>query len=210
MVERTATMKVRIHPLFLLLLLFIVLYGNIALYSIIVISLLFHEFGHFVAAKLVGAQMERCVIVPYGGEMTLKNESQLSYNQLTIIALGGPVATTIGIAIASMLPANLSDPFLMAQLLLLLVNLLPIWPLDGGRILCFQTLKRYPKIKIYELYLMLSFCLLTAIIIVLLYLLPRTLSLAILSLFLWSKIIAEWRIRKYRSAFEKLVMNRLT
>ncbi|AWE08172.1 peptidase [Lysinibacillus sp. 2017] len=203
-------MKLSIHPLFMLLLFLIVLYGNIALYSVLIISLLVHELGHLLAAKLVGAKIQRCIIMPYGGEITLKNELQLSYNQMTLIALGGPIATCFGIVMAGMLPENLSTSFIEIQLLLLAVNLVPIWPLDGAKILCFLLLNHYKKIIVYERYLTISFYLLTAIIIVLLYLLPRSLSLVVISLFLWSKVIGEWRNRKYRSAFEKLVMNRLT
>jgi stage IV sporulation protein FB len=203
-------MKLTIHPLFLILLFFIILYGNIALYSIIISSLLFHEFGHYMAAKLVGAKIDRCVIVPYGGEMTIKNESFLTYNQLTVIALGGPIASALGMLIAFGLPENYFEPFFYMNFLLLLVNLIPIWPLDGGRLLCYRLLIIKPKIKVYEMYLSVSFYLLTLIIIVVLYLLPQSLSFAVLSLFLWSKVIGEWRVRKYRFAFEKLVMNRLT
>ncbi|MEK4426393.1 site-2 protease family protein [Solibacillus sp. FSL K6-1523] len=203
-------MKITIHPLFLLLLLLFVLSGNIALYSVILISLLFHELGHFMAAKCVGAQIKRCVILPYGGEMTIKNEHQLSFKQLTIIALGGPIATVFGIVVAYTLPPILQEGFINAQMILLVINLLPIWPLDGGRIICYSILQVLPKSVIFETYLSLSIGLLTVIILVSLMMLPESISLTIVSLFLWSKVIGEWRTRKYRSAFEKLVMNRLT
>ena len=203
-------MKFRIHPLFLLLLVGIVLYGNIALYSVILISLIIHELGHYVAAKCVGAQIESCQIMPYGGEMTLKHEMLLSYRQLIIVAMGGPIATIIGIGFSFLLPELLKQSFLEVQLYLLLINLIPIWPLDGGRIVCFLLLNSFSFSKIFENYVSASFYLLTAVIIVLLCLLPQSLSLAIISLFLWSKVLGDWKIRKYRSAFEKHVMNRLT
>ncbi|MER1959146.1 MAG: M50 family metallopeptidase [Solibacillus sp.] len=203
-------MKFSVHPAFLLLLLTIVLYGNIALYSAIMISLFVHELGHFVAAKLVGVKVETCRILPYGGEMTLRNEMQLSYQKLILVALGGPVATFLGILFSFFLPTLLQELFIEVQLFILLMNLLPIWPLDGGRIVCFALLNTYSHAKLFEYYVSTSFYLLTVIIIVLLYLLPQSLILAIVSLFLWSKVIGDWRIRKYRSAFEKHVMNRLT
>lgn len=82
--------------------------------------------------------------------------------------------------------------------------------LDGGRILCFTLLNRYAHSKLFEYYVSNSFYLLTVTIIVLLYLLPQSLPFVVVSIFLWSKVIADWRIRKYRSAFEKHVMNLLT
>ena len=203
-------MKITIHPLFLLLLLSIILYGDIAIYSVIIVSLLFHELGHFIAAKIVGAHITQCKIVPYGGEMTIKDEMSLSYNQLIIIALGGPIATCIGIFISAFLPPMLSERLIEVQLFILAINLIPIWPLDGGRIFCYSLLKWRPFSKIFEFYLTASFYLLTVIIIVLLYLLPQSLSLTIIGLFLWTKVIGDWKFRKYRSAFEKIVMNRLT
>lgn len=203
-------MKFSVHPAFLLLLLTIVLYGNIALYSAILISLFVHELGHFVAAKFVGVKVDTCRILPYGGEMTLRHEMQLSYSKLIIIALGGPVATFLGILFSFFLPVLLRELFIEVQLFILLLNLMPIWPLDGGRIICFTLLNRFTHAKLFEYYVSASFYLLTLIIIVLLYLLPQSLILAVVSLFLWSKVIGDWKIRKYRSAFEKHVMNRLT
>ena len=203
-------MKYSIHPAFLLLLMAIALYGNIALYSVIIISLVVHELGHFVAAKLVGVKVETCRILPYGGEMTLRNEMQLSYRQLITVALGGPVATLVGLMLSLLLPTLLKELFIEVQLFILLINLFPLWPLDGGRIVCFTLLQHFSHVKLFEYYVSTSFYLLSAIIIVLLYLLPQSLSLAVVSIFLWSKVIGDWRIRKYRSAFEKHVMNRLT
>lgn len=203
-------MKYSIHPAFLLLLLMIAFYGNIALYSVMMISLVIHELGHFLAAKFVGVQVDTCKIMPYGGEMTLKHEMQLSYRQLIIVAMGGPIATIIGIVLSLLLPPLLKGLFIEIQLFILCINLLPIWPLDGGRILCFTLLKQYPYSKLFEYYVSNSFYLLTVTIIVLLYLLPQSLALVVVSIFLWSKVIRDWRNRKYRSAFEKHVMNRLT
>jgi len=98
----------------------------------------------------------------------------------------------------------------MIQLGLLFINLLPIYPLDGGQIVCNSLLKITPKKKIYERYISTSFYFITIIVVVTLLLLPQSIFLAVLSLLLWSEVIGEWRFRKYRSAFEKVVMNRLT
>lgn len=212
MAKRAAhtVMKIRIHPLFILLLLGIVFTGNIAYYSVIVVSLLVHELGHLIAAKLVGAEVERCILMPYGGEITLKNEFKLTYKQLILIALGGPAATLLGLGAALLLPDILSATFITFQLILLTVNLIPLWPLDGGRVLCYYLLQNKPNTRIFEGYLSISLSLLTIIIIVLLYLLPQSLSFVLIGLFLWGSVIGEWKNRKYRSAFEKIVMNRLT
>lgn len=202
-------MRLTVHPLLLVVLLGVAFTGNVAMYSLILISLVFHECGHLVAAKSVGAHVERCTIMPYGGEIIVKNEYQLNEVQLLVIALGGPLASLVGIVLASFLPAALAQPLMDYQLILLAVNSIPIWPLDGGKVVCYTMLIFFPKVKIYETFLSLSLCFLTIIILIALWYLD-TVFILLLSLFLWWQVFKEWRIRKYRSAFQKHVLNRLT
>ncbi|MEK4230144.1 site-2 protease family protein [Solibacillus sp. FSL H8-0538] len=201
---------IRIHPLFLVVLMGIAVTGNLAVYSFIILSLVWHEIGHLLAARYVNVKVKRCIIMPYGGEITVEHEGTVEPYKWLIIALGGPLATVLGMLLTLLLPPLVGQPLFNIQRILLLLNLLPIWPLDGGKILCNGLLVLWPKAKVYETFLSLSVCFLTIIVVVTLLMLPRSASLAVLSLFLWSKVIGEWRIRKYRSAFQKVVMNRLT
>ena len=118
--------------------------------------------------------------------------------------------TLLACAAGPFIPLIVQKEFVFIQLMLLFVNLLPIYPLDGGQILCNFLLKVNPKKKIYEYYLSLSLLFITIIVVVTFLMLPQSIFLAVLSLLLWSEVIGEWRFRKYRSAFEKVVMNRLT
>lgn len=203
-------MRMTIHPLFLPILIGMVLYGNVSYYALILTSLLIHEFGHILMAWLLGVKVERCVIMPYGGEIELAGGYSLSPHKQLLISLGGPVATFCCIFIASFLDPLLAKPFIKIQMVLLLINLIPIWPLDGGRVVLSLILIFSKKARAYELFLAISLMIITIIVLVTFILLPKTLFLFILSLFVWIKIIQEWRYRKYRIAFEKHVMNRLT
>ncbi len=201
--------RITIHPLLLVVLFSMILTGNIALYSVILCALLLHELGHLLAARLVRVQVKSCVIMPYGGEIEL-GKQEITYAQLLFIALGGPLVTLLGMVSSMFLPPLIGTLFYQVQFYLLCINLLPILPLDGGKILCYSLLTFFPKTKIYERFLSLSLCLLTILVIVTLLMLPQSIFVAMFSLFLWSKVIGEWRYRKYRSAYEKLVLNRLT
>lgn len=202
-------MRIAIHPLFLIVMLVIALTGNIAMYSIIILSLLLHELGHLLAAKYVGARIKRCIVMPYGGEISFENEYQLNEWQLFIVAAGGPVATLVGIAISSFFPPTLAQPFIEVQLYLLLLNCLPLWPLDGGKIMYALLQMTFQKVKFYEAFLSLSLCFFSILILVALFVLQH-IVLAFFCLFLWGQVYKEWKIRKYRRAFQKVVMNRLT
>ncbi|MEO4052126.1 site-2 protease family protein [Solibacillus sp. CAU 1738] len=201
--------RITIHPLLLVVLLSMVFTGNIALYSIILFSLLLHELGHLLAARIVRVKVKSCVIMPYGGEIEL-GKQEVTHLQLLIIALGGPLATMIGMASCMLLPPLIATLFFQVQIYLLCVNLLPLLPLDGGKIICYALLAIYPKTKIYERFLSFSLLLLTILVIVTLLMLPQSIVVVLYSLFLWSKVIGEWKYRKYHSAYEKIVLNRLT
>ncbi|MDM5334655.1 hypothetical protein QUF56_15565 [Ureibacillus composti] len=199
-----------IHPLFLPILFSMVMYGNISYYALILSSLIIHEVGHMIAAWTVKVKVERCVIMPYGGEIELVGGQSLPPKKQLIIALGGPIATLICIAITPLLDPLFADPFLKIQLILLAINLVPIWPLDGGRVVLSLILIFSPKARNYEMFLAISLLLISLIVVVTFILIPKTLFLFVLSIFLLIKIIEEWRYRKFRLAFEKYVMNRLT
>lgn len=184
--------------------------GQLAYYAIILFSLLWHEAGHLVAAVMCGVKVKSCVITPYGGEIQFENPAVVQASSLLWIALGGPIATIIGIGLAFFMPDLLATKLINVQLVLLAVNIVPIIPLDGGRILLACLFLKYPRAHVIELYYWLSFIVATILLLVTFKFLPQSLFLAIINLFIWLQVLKEWRYRKYRVAFEKYVMNRLT
>lgn len=207
---RTIVTRMVIHPLFLPLLFGMVLYGDVAYYAMILISLIVHEIGHLLAAWIVRVKVVKCVIMPYGGEIELAGGTSLDAKKQLIIAVGGPIATVVCILMTPLLDPLFADPFLKIQLILLCINLVPIWPLDGGRIVLSLILMFGRKSRNYELFLLFSLMTICITVLISFIFLPRSLIIFVLSLFLFIKIVQEWRYRKYRLAFEKHVMKRLT
>ena len=186
-------MRIKLHLLCIPLVFVMIFSGQLAYYAIILFSLLWHEAGHLVAAVMCGVKVKSCVITPYGGEIQFENPAVVQASSLLWIALGGPIATLINV-----------------QLVLLAVNIVPIIPLDGGRILLACLFLKYPRAHVIELYYWLSFIVATILLLVTFKFLPQSIFLAIINLFIWLQVLKEWRYRKYRVAFEKYVMNRLT
>ena len=207
---RTILKGMVIHPLFLPLLFGMVLYGDVAYYAMILTSLIVHELGHLIAAWLTKVKVERCVIMPYGGEIELAGGTSLNPKKQLIIAIGGPIATFCCMMITPMLDPLFAEPFLKIQLILLLINLVPIWPLDGGRIVFSLILLCSRKARNYEWFMLISLLTISLALIITFILLPRSLFIFVLCIFLFIKIVQEWRYRKYRLAFQKHVMKRLT
>src|SRR6266478_5620455 len=155
---RIAGIQLRIHITFLLLIAWLGIGyyaqgGSAAAVSgILVIVLLFvcvvlHEFGHAFAAKAFGINTPDITLLPIGGVARLERMPEKPMQEL-VIALAGPmvnVVIALGLFVAGgsralLNPSTIEGGGLIAQLLtinilLLLFNLLPAFPMDGGRVL---------------------------------------------------------------------------
>jgi len=128
---------------------------DVALAAIIFASVLVHELGHALAASRVGIRTKSVILLPIGGIAQLDEShsapESLWKNEIRI-ALAGPLMSLLfGLICASVIyglapdahllswpfvqPANLPRSLVWANLYLAAVNLLPAYPLDGGRVL---------------------------------------------------------------------------
>ena len=126
--------------LFIYGLLFYFVFGqNLAYIAAILVVLIIHESGHFLFMKLFNYSNVKIFIVPLIGAFTSGKKQQVSQAQLSLIILAGPVP---GIIIGSVLfwinkdlqnetLKMLANTFLIINLL----NCLPFYPLDGGRLI---------------------------------------------------------------------------
>lgn len=117
-----------------LLLAFYMLSGRFAEYVIIVLSLLIHEIGHLIAARFAHVRIESVCFYMYGADMRFQT-NLISPSQQFVIASGGPLATLFVLVFCLVASDGSFAQVIQMQKLLLLINLCPIWPLDGGRIL---------------------------------------------------------------------------
>jgi len=111
----------------------------------LVVSLLcvvLHEGGHVLCARLCGCEVERMELTPFGGVARIAGMEQLSATGRMGIALAGP-AVNLMLALfcgsgAYLLPegTQLFAEGLQSNTALMLFNLLPAYPMDGGRVLC--------------------------------------------------------------------------
>jgi Zn-dependent protease/CBS domain-containing protein len=147
---------IRLHFTFLLLLIFLLFIGigekqsgaTTALYILALFaSVLLHEVGHALVARWYGIRTREIVMYPIGGVSHL--ESQPKGREELLISIAGPL---VNLLIAVILlatqrdfapletlrvptDANLIERIALGNLLLGLFNLLPAYPMDGGRVL---------------------------------------------------------------------------
>jgi Zn-dependent protease/CBS domain-containing protein len=157
-VFRIAGIQLRIHITFLLLIAWLAFgyYAQggsaVAASRVIFVLLLFlcvvlHEFGHAFAAKAFGINTPDITLLPIGGVARLERMPEEPVQEL-IIAVAGPlvnVVIALGLFVVGgsqglLNRSTVEGGGLVAQLLtiniiLVLFNLLPAFPMDGGRVL---------------------------------------------------------------------------
>ena len=126
--------------------LFIILFfltNQLEVYALVMIFALIHELAHLICGVCLGLKPDTLKIMPFGFCIEFKanicdyNQKVLKSNILTIkklfIALAGPVINWV-IAVLGIV-FKLDINIIYANILIAIFNLLPIYPLDGGRIL---------------------------------------------------------------------------
>ena len=120
---------------------------NIGIYAILMLFALIHEIGHLVCGILLGFKPQSISIIPFGFKLGFKvkcddyNIKIKKGNKLTLkkilIAFAGPFTNLICIVLLSFFKNHITwyQNAIYANILLILFNLIPIYPLDGSKIL---------------------------------------------------------------------------
>ena len=106
----------------------------------LLLALLIHECGHIAAALALGFKVEKLSLQPLGGYLYLDQMLEVQPQSESRVALAGPMANLIALAAVMALvkyteQSNFVAYFIRANLALMIFNLLPALPLDGGRVL---------------------------------------------------------------------------
>ena len=133
--------RLRIDLLLLLLPLLAALLGNGAEIVCLTLALSIHELAHFAAAKLLKIGVSCVRLTPFGGLSQIDNPYALSPTRLFALAAAGPASNLLTMLLVSSIgpwlpvhPERIAL-FLRINAMLMLFNLLPALPLDGGRML---------------------------------------------------------------------------
>lgn len=91
-----------------------------------------HELGHLLTARYFNWKIDKIYIYPLGGITKINDKINKPLKEEIIIVLMGPIFQMIYYYV--LIKMGVQD-ILLFNLILLLFNLLPIYPLDGGKIL---------------------------------------------------------------------------
>lgn len=129
---------------------------NLEFVIAVMICVLLHEFGHVVAARKFGIKTKRIILLPIGG-ISIQEKNTECPREEFLITLAGPLVNIIiaiilyyAIPVSEYISYDLGEYFnalndfsvktflfflFMVNVVLVIFNLIPAFPLDGGRIL---------------------------------------------------------------------------
>lgn len=113
---------------------------------IVIFLISMHEVGHIVATMFFKQKIQGIKITPLGFFLKIKDFEKLSTIRKTLILLAGPLVN-ISISVFFYTYNYIFTFFWQASLAIAIFNLLPIYPLDGGRIICAVLSKKIGTIN---------------------------------------------------------------
>jgi Zn-dependent protease/predicted transcriptional regulator len=161
-VARVSGIEVKIHVTFILLLVWLaVVYyrvggmaaavDGVLFFCLVFLCVVLHEFGHAIAAKRYGIRTPDITLLPIGGVARLERMPDKP-GQEVVVALAGPAVNVVISGLLSIFTALLAgglpdvNPFqqpgqnlvgrlIGVNMMLVVFNMIPAFPMDGGRVL---------------------------------------------------------------------------
>lgn len=159
-IGRVAGTAIRIHITFLLFLAWIAFSAqrsggasaavqNVVFICALFLCVLLHEFGHILVARRFGVPTPEVTLLPIGGVASLARIPEKPSQELAVAVAGPAVNVVIAVILMAFLGvvlppdiAQIDDPKLGlvarlagANIFLVLFNMIPAFPMDGGRVL---------------------------------------------------------------------------
>ena len=195
--------KLHIHPLLWLVMALALMTGHIKALFCLMIVILIHELGHAAAAVYFSWRIKRIFLLPFGGALEVDEHGNRPLKEELAVVCAGPVqhiwlqSAAWLMSVNSLLEPKMFDMFTFYNLTILLMNLFPVWPLDGGKLLFLLFSKYLPYQKAQQMILSVSCVGCALFMIAVLAVSPMQLSAWVLLVFLSVSLYREYRSRHY-------------
>lgn len=147
--------KIKVSPLVFVFAVAMFLTGNGFVLAGYTVCVVMHEMAHAEAARRRGFVLDNIKIMPYGASLT-GEFAGAGWRDEFFIALAGPLSNIFAAVVFTSLwwlvPATyfFTEDFVLANIFTALTNLLPIFPLDGGRAVLAIMSRKVPRQKAYK------------------------------------------------------------
>ncbi|HLR08326.1 MAG TPA: M50 family metallopeptidase [Bacillota bacterium] len=203
MTARKSLPPIHLHPILMLFIAIAFLTGTFVELLIIFCIVLFHELGHYSMALLFKWRIQGIVLWIFGGVMETDEYGNRPLYEELLVTIAGPFQHIVLYLILflgmllNFLPSSILEMALYYNSLILFFNLIPIWPLDGGKFLFLLLSYWLPYKTAHQTIILLSIFLSFILACVFLFFMPFSLSAFCIALFLAAENRVEWKRRYY-------------
>lgn len=125
--------KIKIHPLFIITIFVFVLIGKFKLIFYYTLLLIIHEIGHILTSLLFNWNIKEIMLLPFGGLIKFNEKLNKPLIEELLISISGIIIQYIFYLFTCNLINYEYYPFI--NYFIIIFNLMPIYPLDGSKIL---------------------------------------------------------------------------
>ena len=200
-------MKININNSTYICLLLSFLAGYFEYVYLFLITILIHECGHMIFAKIIGFKFDKIILYPFGGITIYNEDLNVNSNKELFVLLGGIIFQLLFFILLIILYNNLyitEHTFKIIKkinIILVSFNFMPVIPLDGGK------LTNIMLDKLFSYRLSNNISIIISIVFICLFILKnKTIFGIILTLFLIKSIIIEITNLKYK--YNKFLLER--
>lgn len=195
--------NIHIHPILILFICISMITGTFITLMIVLVIVLWHELGHYVAARYYKWRVDSIMLWVFGGVMKTDETYYRSIKEECIVTIAGPIqhvfifVTIYLLSRGSMLPESIIQEAYDFNWMILLFNLLPISPLDGGKLLFLIQSAIMPYYLAFRRTIIFSMLTCTGMLIMQYFWLPFTWSAFALGIFLLLENYRAWKEQLY-------------
>lgn len=136
-------MRIRIDLKIIIFMVLFILTHQIKIYLIIMFFSIIHEMGHIIMGIIMKMKVDKVELMPFGLSVSFKkdlnyinSENDVLEIKKICVAVAGPLVSFLLIVLYTYIkPLYISQlDAIYSNFLILIFNLIPLYPLDGGRI----------------------------------------------------------------------------
>lgn len=148
-------LKIYVSPFTLIMCVCLAITDGVTTFFVYAFTVAAHEFSHAVVAERLGYALDRISVMPYGAALSGRFETMKAKDEI-LIAIAGPLANVViavlTIAAWWMFPSlyAFTCDLASANIYTALFNVLPVFPLDGGRVALAALSIKYKREKAYK------------------------------------------------------------